>query len=252
MDLADRERSGLAEPQPLINEPALKVGSTLVLADLHIGIEHELALNGINIPSQVEKRIDQTLNYVKTANAQHVVLLGDVKHSISTTSPLERHDIPHFLRSIAEYAPVFILPGNHDGGLEYLIPRDTRFKIKICPTKGCSIDRVGLVHGHSWPAMELLRCSYVVMGHNHPTVRLIDTVGYVSSKPVWIRARFVESVFRARYPELSQYCDPSVIIMPAFNELLGGIAFNEASYKTLLGPLFVNRAIQLEEAQAYL
>ncbi len=40
--------------------------------------------------------------------------------------------------------------------------------------------------------------------------------------------------------------------MPAFNELVGGIAFNEASYETLLGPLFSNRAISLEKAQAYL
>jgi metallophosphoesterase superfamily enzyme len=40
--------------------------------------------------------------------------------------------------------------------------------------------------------------------------------------------------------------------MPAFNELVGGIAFNEATYETLLGPLFANRAILLEQAEVYL
>ena len=40
--------------------------------------------------------------------------------------------------------------------------------------------------------------------------------------------------------------------MPAFNELVGGIAFNEASYETLLGPLFSNHAIALGKAQTYL
>ncbi|MGZ7180434.1 MAG: metallophosphoesterase [Halobacteriota archaeon] len=242
----------MSEPQPLVNEPALTVDSTLVLADLHIGIEHELALSGINIPSQIDRRIDRALRYLATTNAQRVVLLGDVKHTISKTSALERHDIPRFLRSLAECAPVDILPGNHDAGIEYWLPRDSRFRIEIHPSKGCSIHGAGLVHGHTWPSADLLHCDYVIMGHNHPIVRMADPLGHVSSKPVWIRTRFVESVFRERYPEIDGYANPRVIIMPAFNELVGGIAFNEASYETLLGPLFSNRAIALEKAQAYL
>jgi metallophosphoesterase superfamily enzyme len=90
------------------------------------------------------------------------------------------------------------------------------------------------------------------MGHNHPIVRLADVLGHVSSKPVWIRSRFEEHAFKERYPEFRDFSNPRVIIMPAFNELVGGVAFNEASYDTLLGPLFTNRAIKLEEAEAYL
>lgn len=252
MSTTHRSHIRLSEPQPLVNEPALIVGSTLVLADLHIGIEHELALNGINIPSQIDRRIDRALQYLAVANAQRVVLLGDVKHTISKTSALERHDIPRFLRSLAERVPVDILPGNHDAGIEYWLPRDSRFRIEIHPSKGCSIHGAGLVHGHTWPSTDLLRCDYIIMGHNHPIVRMADPLGHVSSKPVWIRTRFFESVFRERYPEMDGYANPRVIIMPAFNELVGGIAFNEASYETLLGPLFSNRAIELEKAQAYL
>jgi putative SbcD/Mre11-related phosphoesterase len=252
MSLPDKSYNGLNEPQPLLNEPALRVGRTLVLADLHLGIEHELALGGISIPSQIDRRIDRALRYLATTKAQRVVLLGDVKHTISKTSALERHDVPRFLRALAELAPVDILPGNHDGGIEYWLPRDSRFRIAIHPSKGCSIDGAGLVHGHTWPSTELLNCDYVMVGHNHPIVRVADPLGHVSSKPVWIRTSFVESVFRERYPEIEAFSNPRVIIMPAFNELVGGIAFNEASYETLLGPLFSNRAIELENAQAYL
>jgi hypothetical protein len=240
------------EPQPIINEPALTVGDTLVLADLHLGIEHELSLSGLNIPSQIEPRINRALRYLEITNAHHIVLLGDIKHSIGKISALERHDVPRFLRSIAECARVDVVPGNHDAGIEYLIPRDTRFGIKIRSSKGCRICDVGLVHGHTWPSPELLTCSNIILGHNHPIVRLADSLGYVSSKPVWIRTHFVESIFRERYPDLNGYGDPRVIIMPAFNELVGGIAFNEASYDTLLGPLFAHRVILLDGAQAYL
>jgi putative SbcD/Mre11-related phosphoesterase len=251
MDL-QMERTERLELRPLVNEPALTIGDTLVLADLHLGIEDELALSGINIPSRIEQRIDRVLRYLEMTNARRVVLLGDVKHSIGRTSPLERNDIPQFLRSVAECARVDIVPGNHDGGIEYLIPRDTHFSIKIHSSKGCRISDVGLVHGHTWPSAELLACSNVILGHNHPIVRLADSLGYVSSKPVWIRTHFVESGFRERYPELNGYADPRVIIVPAFNELVGGIAFNEATYDTLLGPLFAHHVILLEEAQAYL
>jgi uncharacterized protein len=252
MNLPRSNCTGFIEPQPVVNEPALTIGSTLVLADLHIGIEYELSLAGINIPSQIERRIDRALHYLDAVKAQRVILLGDVKHSIGKTSSIERHDIPLFLRSIAECAPVEIIPGNHDGGIEYLTPRDTRFGIRIHSSKGCRIKGVGLVHGHTWPFTELLGCSHVIMGHNHPIVRLSDPLGSVSSKPVWIRACFVEDVFRKRYPKIERYDDPRVIIMPAFNEIVGGIAFNEATYETLLGPLFANRAILLEQAEAYM
>jgi len=252
MSLTGGNPKGLVEPQPVFNKPALTVGNALVLADLHIGIEYELSLSGVHIPSQIERRIERVLHLLSEVKARRVVLLGDIKHCVSKTSPLERLDVPHFLRSLAECVPVDILPGNHDGGIEYLIPRDTRFRIEIHQSKGCSINNVALVHGHTWPSIELLSCDYVIVGHNHPVVRLADPLGYVSIKLVWIRSRFNEGVLRQRFPELGLFNNPRVIIMPAFNELVGGISFNEASYETLLGPLFTNRAILLEKAQAYL
>ncbi len=252
MNLTDGNHKSLVEPQPVFNEPALTVGNTLVLADLHIGIEQEFSLSGIHIPSQIDRRIERVFRFLSKVKARRVVLLGDIKHCVSKTSPLERHDVPHFLRSLAECVPVDILPGNHDGGIEYLIPRDTRFGIEIHQSKGCSINNVAFVHGHTWPSIKFLGCDYVIVGHNHPVVRLADPLGYVSIKPVWIRTRFAEGVLRKRFPEICVFNNPRVIIMPAFNELVGGISFNEASYETLLGPLFANRAVLLEKAQAYL
>ena len=252
MNVTNGDPKSSFEPQPVINEPALTVGNALVLADLHIGIEYELSLNGIHLPSQIERRIERVLRYLSKAKARRVVLLGDIKHCVPKTSPLERHDVPYFLRSIAECAPIDVIPGNHDAGIEHLIPHDARFGIEIHKSKGCSINNVALVHGHTWPSAAFFGCNYVIMGHNHPIIRLADPLGYVSLKPVWIRAFFSEEILRKRYPELVRFNNPRVIIMPAFNELLGGISFNEASSDSLLGPLFTNQAILLEKAQAYL
>jgi len=240
------------EPMPLINEPALTVDGSLVVADIHIGIEHELSLSGIHIPTQVQRRTERILSYLESTKAHRVILLGDIKHNVPWASECEREDIPHFLRSIAERATIDIVPGNHDSGLVNLIPWGDDLRINLHRSKGFALENIGFVHGHAWPALDLLSCDYVVMGHLHPSIRLADPLGHLSSQPVWIRTCFVERVFRERYPDLERFANPRVIIMPAFNELVGGIAFNEATYDTLLGPLFKNRALELETAEVYL
>jgi hypothetical protein len=240
------------ELMPLIHEPALTVDGSLVVADIHIGVEHELSQSGINIPTQVQRRIDRMLRYLEDTKAHRVILLGDIKHNVPWTSRYEREDISHFLRSIAERATVDIVLGNHDSGLAYLVPRGEGLRINLHRSKGFTLENIGFMHGHTWPALDLLSCDSVVMGHLHPSVRLVDPLGHFSSQPVWVRTCFVEQVFRERYPDLERFANPRVIIMPAFNELAGGIAFNEATYDTLLGPLFTNRALELETAEVYL
>jgi len=240
------------EPVPLMNEPALTVDGSLVVADIHIGIEHELSLSGIHIPTQIQRRTDRILRYLEDTKADRVILLGDIKHNVPRTSTREREDIPHFLRSVAEHAMIDIVPGNHDSGLAYLIPWGEDLRINLHRSKGFVLENIGFMHGHTWPALDLLSSDYVVMGHLHPSIRLVDPLGHLSSQPVWIRTRFVEQVLRERYPDLERFINPRVIIMPAFNELAGGIAFNEATYDTLLGPLFTNRALELETAEVHL
>lgn len=88
------------EPVPLMNEPALTVDGSLVVADIHIGIEHELSLSGIHIPTQIQRRTDRILRYLEDTKADRVILLGDIKHNVPRTSTREREDIPHFLRSV--------------------------------------------------------------------------------------------------------------------------------------------------------
>ena len=45
---------------------------------------------------------------------------------------------------------------------------------------------------------------------------------------------------------------PELIIIPSFNELCGGVAFNESLDDDLLGPLFSSGAVDIDNAQVYL
>jgi len=235
---------------PLLNEPALVVENafkTLVLADLHLGIEWELYHSGISIPSQVEKRKRRILDYIQKVKPQRIVLLGDIKHNVPITSWQERQEVPLFLKELASFAPLDIVPGNHDGDLEELVPENVR----VHGMRGFVLDNVGYFHGHTWPDKELLSASCVVMSHNHPAIRFTDSLGHSVSEPVWIRTHFIEEAIRKHYRDL-KWENPEVIVMPAFNELCGGVPFNESLHEELLGPLFANYAVELEKARAFL
>ena len=246
----------------LIDEPAMVVENefkTLVIADLHLGIEAELREKGINIGSQTEKLLERAIKCVKAAEPDVIVLLGDVKHAVPKISWMDRKEVPFFLAGLAEYAPVYVVKGNHDGHLNRLLPEVTEpeckpeHEVSIKSTRGFLFDGVGYTHGHSWPVQDLFSAKYILIGHNHPRIRLVSKNShYTSMKSAWVRAKCDYDAVKEHYPELrkSGWNDPWVIIMPAFNEICGGITFN-APTKRLLGPI-ASKLLRLEDMEVYL
>ncbi|HWQ47449.1 MAG TPA: metallophosphoesterase [Methanosarcina sp.] len=246
------------EITPIIEEPALVVINTetsLVVADIHLGIEWDLHRSGINLPSQIERRLDRLLGYIQANSPDRVILLGDVKHNIPQVSWQEKEEIPRFLETLAEHTHVDIFPGNHDAGIELLFNRQK--DIKVHSARGAVIDGVGYFHGHTWPAPEILAAPCLITAHNHPTVRFTDIFGYSIVEPVWIRTKFNLDILKAHFGNLdfenpAQWADPELFVMPAFNELCGGVPFNESTQEELLGPAFSSGGIKLEASEVYL
>jgi uncharacterized protein len=243
---------------PIIEEPALTVTNTetsLIVADIHLGIEWDLYRSGINLLSQMERRLDRILGYIQANSPDRVILLGDVKHNVPKVSWQEKDEVPRFLETLAEYTHVDIFPGNHDGGIELLFNRQK--DIKVHSARGAVLDGVGYFHGHTWPAPELLAASHVVTAHNHPTVRFTDTFGYSIAEPAWIKTKFNMDLLMGHFGNLNfenhlHWANPELFIMPAFNELCGGVPFNESTQEDLLGPIFSSGGIELERAEIYL
>ena len=246
--------------EPLIDEPALLAENeykALVIADLHLGIEAEFREKGINIGSQTEKLLDRAIKCVKAAKPDVIILLGDVKHTVPQILFTDRREVPFFLTELAVYAPIYLVKGNHDGEINRLLPEvsEKKHEIYIKSAQGFLFDHVGYTHGHSWPSQELFSAPYIVIGHNHPRIRLVSASpvrAYTRVKPVWVRAHCDYEAVKKRYPEItvSERNAPRVIIMPAFNELCGGVAFNTAK-KELLGPI-ASKLLHVETMEIYL
>jgi len=232
----------LVEIHPILNEPALFMDNKkiLAIADLHIGIESELREHGLNTASQIQKMIDHFISLCKKYKPKEIVLLGDIKHNIPSTTIQERKDVKNFLETIQPYGTIHILPGNHDGNIKKLLPES----MIIHPSDGFVIENIGFVHGHRWPNKEIMLCEQIITSHTHPTIMLTDRLGYKTFEPCWLKAGIIKDKLREKY---SDSTDLQILVMPAFNPLCGGIAANREG---VTGP--IGKIMDVKNAQVYL
>jgi putative SbcD/Mre11-related phosphoesterase len=229
--------------EPIPDAPALLVdGETLVVADLHIGLEEELRIAGFFMPSQTGKMADRLLALAEGTDAKRLVVLGDVRHVVPTAGPMERRDVRRFFEGMTErFASVDIAPGNHDGLLRDFLPKDVRLR----SVRGFVRGDVGFVHGHAWPSPKVMAVDTLLMGHNHPAVLFVDDLGGRQILPCWFRVPFRPDV--ARYERMPR----EGIVVPSFNELCGGSPVNDRG-SDLLGPLLQPDVARLDEGRVHL
>ncbi len=191
----------------------------LIIADLHIGYEEELRNRGVIVPPQWEKMKEKIIELMEITDAERLIILGDIKHSILSK--------PIYVRRFFEGMNFEILAvkGNHDGGIESLVD------FKVYPPSGFKIGDYGFIHGHSWPSEEVMHSKYVFMGHMHPEVNLEDSLGKFHRMPCILKGELNEKGVE-KYGK-----NTSIVILPPFNPLVG------SSLGTPLGPLFQNELI---------
>ncbi len=238
--------------------------SVLLISDLHLGFEEDLAENrGVRFPPQHPKILERITKLVKKHKISHLYVIGDVKHTILTDSFYNWEIIPEFMESLANQADITIIPGNHDGDLKALLPRS----VTVTSVRGLLIGpknkHVGLIHGHSWPAPEVLDAKMIVIGHNHPTIRRfrdasVPEIGRSSRRrfagiiPVVLKSKLDKNCARRAMGilEIPDDSDCVLITLPSFNELLSGISVNYPQSE-LHGPFFENNCASFSESEVY-
>lgn len=264
--------------KPVSPYQALMISSegrkALVISDVHLGWEAILSDEGIHIPSQTNKLLRRLEHIIALEKPDELIILGDVKHTVEKIEIEEWRDVPAFFEKLyGKIRRIKVVPGNHDGNIEVLLPS----WVEIAPQHGMIFGKVGLFHGHAWPDLKLLECETLVIGHVHPTVTFKDQMGFHITSQVWVKApcdktTLVKSVlrrnrvtFRGENPErvLKERFSIEVkvknlIVMPSFNDFLGGRAvnktstFNGALFKDFIGPILRSGGFLLKKAEIYL
>lgn len=231
-----------ARPAPVFGERALHIPAAraIVVGDLHVGLESDLRIAGVNLPSQTARMRARLLALLASTGADRLVVIGDLKHRIPYSTRQEARELPSFFDDFP--ARVELVRGNHDVDLAGLLD------VEVHDPEGIVVGDVGLLHGHTWPSDDVMSAPLVVTCHNHPAVALVDALGHRHKEPAWIRARFTQ-VARERYARLPPGAE--VVVMPAFNELTGGTAFNGEEGERLMGPIFQNGLADVEGARVW-
>ncbi|MBN1683532.1 metallophosphoesterase [Candidatus Bathyarchaeota archaeon] len=253
--------------------PALLVENdekVIIVADLHIGIEYELSKMGINIPYQTESMLKNLLQIIKQQNPDRLIILGDVKHGVPITSFIEKKELPSFFEVLLKEVPkIDITRGNHDGKITEIVPKE----ITIHNSYGFVIGsdyKVALFHGHAWLKPKMLDADLIIAGHNHPTILLKTPLGIRISQRVWLKGLLDPQKLVKAYlnqNDLKIIKDPvkafnnkfninikasEVILMPTFNDLLGGLPVNGSIPQNLLGPMLRREIINFDDFEVYL
>lgn len=245
----------------------------VVIGDLHIGWEVTLGQQGIHVPSQTSKMLQRLTAIIEQKRPSRLIILGDVKHSVTGAELEEWRDVPEFFERLIKLVPsVQVILGNHDGNLEPLTPS----KVELLSPSGIALwGRFGLLHGHAWPSPEILGCETLILGHLHPAVTLRDALGYRLTKPAWVTApcnarkllqgtlktagirvsgkpeMMLEEKFRVKLK--AARC----LFVPPFNDFLGGRPVNSKKMEAThagegLGPILRSGAVDLDEAEVHL
>ncbi|MBM4248615.1 MAG: metallophosphoesterase [Euryarchaeota archaeon] len=231
--------------EPVAGERALEIsgpaGRYIVAADLHVGIEEQLARCGFRVPDQTDRNLERLRRLVDERKPSGLVLLGDVKHQVPYAERWEKRKVFRLLDELSALVPVTVVSGNHDGGIGTMAPGRVRRVGSLV------LGSIGLVHGHAWPPERLMRCKTLVLAHAHPSVLLCDERGRPVTEACWLRAGIVGRKAKERYgPPF-----PEIVLMPAFTDLRGGFPVNGRGGR-LLGPLFRNGLVDVPRARVYL
>lgn len=158
----------------------LDEGPTVVLGDLHLGYERALEMEGMYIPRTNTESIRDSLNEILCRyDPERVVLLGDVKHDFKRAGFEERREVEKIVTLLSEAAETVVIRGNHDNYIQNIVNG-----LGILAMDYIDIMGFRLEHGHVDSGKRP-----VIIGHEHPSVRIPGSVGGGMKIQCFVHAR---------------------------------------------------------------
>jgi len=227
--------------------------STLLISDLHLGLEKEMAKKGFRLPAYSVKMVERVKDTAEKYGAKRLAVLGDVKHTVGKVEDIDWGVVPWFFDTMLDlFEAVDVVPGNHDGNIKTVLPQRVTLHTSQGMVLGKGPGRIGVAHGHAWPSEDAIATRNLVIGHSHFTYEMRDSLGSRTREPVWVRAEYdVAELLEGAGYESGVQGKGRLTVMPPFNRLVGGQPINR-SRSFQFGPVLSSRSVSLEEADIFL
>lgn len=227
--------------------------STLLISDLHLGLEKEMAKKGFRLPAYSVRMVERVKGIADRCGTRRLAVLGDVKHTVGKVEDIDWGVIPWFFDTMLDlFDRVEVVPGNHDGSIKTVLPP----RVVLHPSQGTVLgagrNRVGVAHGHAWPSEEAIATRNLVIGHSHFTYEMRDSLGTRSRESVWVNADYdVAELMKGAGYESKAKGKGRLTVMPPFNRLVGGHPINR-SKSFEFGPVLSSKSVSLKGADIFL
>ena len=198
----------------------LEKEDTLLVSDIHLGLEDQREKLGMHIPGSILSQIlECIITPVKSLSCKRLVLLGDVKHEFGRPSEAEWYSVKKFMKALREIdCEPAVVRGNHDNYIIYVL---NELGIKL-HDPSLRLGDYFLTHGHQDLEEHYGDAKHIFMGHEHPAITVKDDIG-------------VKHRFKAF---LSGTIDNRTItVLPSVSPLSYGNPMNEMPKKQYMTPL---------------
>ncbi len=199
--------------------PAVYIDKTrdLIIADLHLGFEEEASKAGVYIPRlQLRKGIEMLRDLHEKTPARRLVIDGDLKHTFDKLTIQEREETTKFLAVAKDlFSEVILVRGNHDN---YVTIVTERFDVEVLEAYRPT-NEILVVHGHKEP--EVHDYNIIIIGHEHPALRIEDELGAIAKIPCFLIVPLKEGAIALVLPASGYYqtgndvtCNPENYLSP--------------------------------------
>ncbi len=226
---------------------------TLLISDLHLGLEKELARKGFRLPPYTVRMVERVRDIADRYGTRRLMVLGDVKHSVGKVEDIDWSAVPWFFDTMLDlFESVEVVPGNHDGRLITVLPQLVKLHTSRGAVLGQGRGRVGVAHGHAWPSEEAIASKNLVIGHSHFTYEMKDNLGARTRESVWVFTTYdVEALMQGAGFGRKGSGTGKLTVMPPFNRLVGGQPINrKKSFE--FGPVLSSNTVSLESSDVFL
>ncbi|MBT5022763.1 metallophosphoesterase [Candidatus Woesearchaeota archaeon] len=229
---------------------------TLVIADLHIGLEDALNKQGVLIPKfhfkDLTDRLEKIINYIQVELKQKIKLIvvnGDIKHEFGTISDEEWRNTLKVIDYLSlKSEKLILIKGNHD---TILGPIAEKRKIDVVDYYVSEVESILVVHGDKPIKQKIkkiesnsikvdskfVKIKTVIMGHEHTAVLIGDET----------RKETYKCFLVGKY-KLSNLRKINLIAMPSMNQLSQG---TDVTKESLLSPLLNGKEVNLRNFDVY-
>lgn len=216
----------------------------LVVSDLHIGFEERFRGAGVSLEPRISGMIQEISQLIERYKVTDFLVNGDVKSGVDRILPSEWENVPKFFETILSSCRVSVIPGNHDGGLNHILPSG----VELLDSAGTMISGNLIMHGHTRPSSKFFDCKRLFIGHVHPIFQKRGSP--LSGQPVWVFFKAQrDQIFKGLVEENG--ADESrggqkdggnvlaITVMPSFNMelIIAGYAADAAKQERRIAPL---------------